>query len=397
MTKFNVCFIILTMEKLFYLDNAATTKAFDENFDLIKKANDELFYNPSSSYNKSIKTKNELEKSREIINKLLHGKMGKLYFTSSATESNNTIFSGVHLRAGQTVLISKGEHPSVYNSAHNLSKKGINVIDIPLTETGEVDFEEYKKLLNDKTVSLISIIHSSNETGRINDIEKLCKYAKSVNPKIIFHSDGVQAFGKIKVNLMKLGIDIYTISAHKIYSVRGIGGLWIKDGIIVDPLLLGGGQENGFRSSTENIAGAIAFAYSAQKVYDDFDKNYEKVLSQKNEFLTKLTNSKVKEYLRVNSLNDNNPYVLSLSFDNIKGEVLMHALEGDGVLVSTGSACSSKKAGNRILEAMGIKNSFVIGSIRVSFSPYLDYDFDYIVSCFEKNVLRFEKNVNIKK
>ncbi|MBQ8426030.1 MAG: cysteine desulfurase [Clostridia bacterium] len=385
------------MEKLFYLDNAATTKAFDENFDLIKKANDELFYNPSSSYNKSIKTKNELEKSREIINKLLHGKMGKLYFTSSATESNNTIFSGVHLRAGQTVLISKGEHPSVYNSAHNLSKKGINVIDIPLTETGEVDFEEYKKLLNDKTVSLISIIHSSNETGRINDIEKLCKYAKSVNPKIIFHSDGVQAFGKIKVNLMKLGIDIYTISAHKIYSVRGIGGLWIKDGIIVDPLLLGGGQENGFRSSTENIAGAIAFAYSAQKVYDDFDKNYEKVLSQKNEFLTKLTNSKVKEYLRVNSLNDNNPYVLSLSFDNIKGEVLMHALEGDGVLVSTGSACSSKKAGNRILEAMGIKNSFVIGSIRVSFSPYLDYDFDYIVSCFEKNVLRFEKNVNIKK
>ena len=260
-----------------------------------------------------------------------------------------------------------------------------------------MDFEEYKKLLNDKTVSLISIIHSSNETGRINDIEKLCKYAKSVNPKIIFHSDGVQAFGKIKVNLMKLGIDIYTISAHKIYSVRGIGGLWIKDGIIVDPLLLGGGQENGFRSSTENIAVAIAFAYSAQKVYDDFDKNYEKVLSQKNEFLTKLTNSKVKEYLRVNSLNDNNPYVLSLSFDNIKGEVLMHALEGDGVLVSTGSACSSKKAGNRILEAMGIKNSFVIGSIRVSFSPYLDYDFDYIVSCFEKNVLRFEKNVNIKK
>ena len=381
------------MEKIYYLDNAATTKPFDEIFDLLKSENETYFYNPSASYKQSVFVKNELSKAREEINKALHGSLGKLYFTSSATESNNTVFSGVHLRLGQVVLISAGEHPSVYNSAHNLEKKGIIVKDIPLPSSGEVDFEAFKTLLQDKNVALVSIMHSSNETGRINDIKKLCAYAKSVNPKIIFHSDGVQAFGKIKVNLQMLGVDLYTISAHKVYSVRGVGGLWVKNGTVIDPLLLGGGQEDGFRSSTENVSGAIAFALSVKKVMQDFDKNYEKVLELKNEFLSKLKDSKLSEFVKINSLEDNNPYVVSLSFDKIKGEVLMNSLERDGILISTGSACSAKKAGNRTLSNMGLSESEVIGSVRVSFSPYIDYDFDYIVSCFEKEVLKLRSNL----
>jgi len=385
------------MEKIYYLDNAATTKVFDEVFDLMKENNNLHFYNPSSSYKQSIEAKKKLEEARETISKLIYGKLGKLYFTSSATESNNTIFSGLHLRAGQTILISKGEHPSVYNSAHNLEKKGIIVKEIPLNEKGIVDFEEYKKLFEDKTVCFVSVIHSSNETGAINDIKRLCEYAKNVNSKIIFHSDGVQAFGKIKVNLNSLGVDLYTISAHKIYSVRGIGGLWVKNGVVIDPLLLGGGQENGFRSSTENVAGALAFAHSAKKVCDELEHNYQKIISYKTEFINKLLSSKIKDFVKVNSFDENNPYVVSLSFDKIKGEVLMYSLEADNILISTGSACSAKKAGNRILESMGLSDSQVVGSVRVSFSPYIEYDFDYIVSCFEKNVLRFEKNVNVLK
>lgn len=387
------------MKNLYYLDNAATTKTFDEIFDILKSNNDDFFYNPSASYRPAISAKKQLDTARDELTKLLHGNNGKLYFTSSATESNNTIFSGLHLRTGQTVLISAGEHPSVHTSAHLLSKKGIKVVEIPLDNTGAVDFEEYKKLLEDNTVALVSVIHSSNENGKINDIKKLCSYAKSVNKDIIFHSDGVQAFGKIKIDLRDLGVDLYTISAHKIYAPRGVGGLWVKNNMIIDALLVGGGQENGFRSSTENVAGAVAFAYAAKKLYAEFDENYNKVLGFKRTFISKLLSCSAGQFVKVNSLDDEtfNPYVVSVSVKDIKGEVLMSALEYDGVLVSTGSACSSKKAGNRVLEAMGLDFSDVVGSIRISFSPYIDYNFDEIISIFEKNILRFEANNNVKK
>lgn len=387
----NIC-----MENFYYLDNAATTKVFEEVFDLMKQNNDELFYNPSASYSKALSAKKVLNDARKQISNLLKATAGKFYFTSSATESNNTVFEGVHLRVGDEVLISKGEHPSVYNAAHRLEKKGIIVKDIDLTENGLVDENHLSSLLSDK-VKLVSIIHVSNETGAINDIKRLVKLVKAFNSKIIFHSDGVQAFGKIKVNLQDLGVDLYTVSAHKIYAPRGIAGLYVKTGVVIDSFIVGGGQEDNFRSSTENVAGAIAFAYSVSKVVSEIDKNFDKVLSLKNEFLNKLKNSSINEFLKINSNETNSPYILSISFSKIKGEVLMYALEQDKIYISTGSACSSKKAGNRILEAMGVSQDDVVGSVRVSFSPYFEYDLDYIVESFEKNVLRFEKNVNIKK
>lgn len=384
------------MENLYYLDNAATTKVFADVFDLMKENNENSFYNPSASYSKALESKRILNNARKQIMSALKGSSGKLYFTSSATESNNTVFNGVHLRAGDEVLISAGEHPSVYNSAHKLEKFGIIVKDIPLTKFGKVDEEKFKALLSEK-VRLVSIIHVSNETGAVNDIKKLVQITKKFNPKIVFHSDGVQAFMKIKVSLQDLGVDLYTISAHKVYAPRGIACLWVKQGVLIDSLLFGGGQEDGFRSSTENVAGAIAFSYAVSKLEKDFESNYKKVLEYKNEFLAKLKDCEVAKFLKVNSFDDNSPYILSVSFSDIKGEVLMYSLEQDGVIVSTGSACSSKKSGNRILESMGILSSDIIGSLRISFSPYIEYDFDYIVKMIEKNVLRFEKNVNIKK
>lgn len=385
------------MENFIYLDNAATTKSFDEVYDLMRQNNDESYYNPSASYRPAILAKAKLEEARKKINELLFGSCGKLYFTSSATESNNTVFCGIHLRQGQVVLISAGEHPSVYESAHRLENKGILVKDIPLDESGKVDFDKFKVLLNDKNVALVSIMHVSNETGAINDIKELVKFVKSVNPKIIFHSDGVQAFGKIKVNLTQLGVDLYTISAHKIYAPRGVGGLWVKNGIVIDPLLFGGGQEKGFRSSTENVAGAIAFAYSAERVCKDIDDNYSKVLAYKKKLLDLLLSNSTLNNIKVNSLENNSPYILSLSFDKIKGEVLMNFLESDSILISTGSACSSKKAGNRTLQSMGLSESEITSSVRISFSPYIQYDFEYISDCLIKRVLHLYKNVIVKK
>lgn len=384
------------MEKLYYLDNAATTKVFDEEFDLMKQNNELAFYNPSASYSYAINSKKNLDEARKVIVSALRGNNGKLLFTSSATESNNMVFEGLHLRKGQVVLVSKGEHPAVYNAAHRLEKKGIIVKDIPLTDEGVVDFDEYKNLVT-KDVALISVIHVSNETGAINDVKKLCAYAKMINSLVVFHSDGVQAFGKIKVNLIDLGVDLYSISAHKIYAPRGVAGLWIKKGVVLDALLVGGGQEEGLRSSTENVAGALAFAFSVNKVVSELEQNYKVVLGYKNKFLNKIKNSDISNYLTINSTENGSPYVVSLTFKDIKGEVLMYSLEADGILISTGSACSSKKAGNRTLEAMGKSQSDIIGSVRVSFSPYMEYDFDYIAEKFIKNVLRFESNNNVNK
>lgn len=383
------------MEKIYYLDNAATTKVFAEEFDLMKKQNEDGFYNPSAVYDKARSVHSTYEKSRQVILNALKGLEGRLVFTSSATESNNMVFEGVHLRAGDAVLISKGEHPAVFNSAHRLEKKGIKVFECALGKDGKVDFEEYKKF-DFKKIALISIMHVSNETGAINDIEKLASFAKSINSKILFHSDGVQAFGKIKVNIRKLGVDFYTISAHKIYAPRGIAGLWIKNGVVIDALLVGGGQEENYRSSTENVDGAIALAYATEKTQRDLQENYDKVLGYKNYLLEKFHESEIDKFMIINSPEDGSPYILSLLFRDIKGENIVNDLGKKGIMISTGSACSTKKAGNRTLEAMGRQKNEIIGSIRISFSPYIDYDLDYVANEIILEVLRFEKN-NITK
>ncbi len=379
------------MEKIYYLDNAATTKIFPEEIEIIKQCS-ENFYNPSAAYKPAVQVRKMYENAREEIRSLLKGLDGRLVFTSSATESNNTVFEGLHLKAGNIVLISAAEHPAVYNAAHRLEKRGVIVKDIPIDNSGKVDFEEFKKLMT-SDVSLVSIMHVSNDVGAINDIKKLCEFAKSINKNVIFHSDGVQAFGKIKVNLHDLGVDLYTISAHKVYAPRGIAALWMKNGIVIDPLLVGGGQEDGFRSSTENVAGALAFAYAAKRVVKEQKENFEKIENLRSKLLNSLLNSQISTFLSVNSTENSSPYILSLSLKNIKGEVLMNSLASEGILISTGSACSSKHAGNRTLEAMKKPVSDVVGSIRISFSPYEDYDICFVAERIIQNVLRFEKNV----
>lgn len=383
------------MEKIYYLDNAATTKCFESNVEIFKNCIRD-FYNPSASYRQSIEIKKQLDVARNGLCKLLGARNGKLIFTSSATESNNMVFEGLHLRTGQIVLISKAEHPAVYESAHRLEKKGIIVKDIPLKKDGRVDVLEFGKLMT-KDVALVSVIHVSNETGFVNDIKTLCGIAKTVNPKVIFHSDGVQAFGKIKINLNDLGVDLYTISGHKIYAPRGIAGLWLKNEVVIDPLLVGGGQENGLRSSTENVFGALAFYNSANIVINELEQNNAKVLQKRQNLMQKLNKNVFLCDFCINECEMQSPYILSISFPKIKGEVLIHALETDGVLVSTGSACSSKKQGNRTLDAMGKTHDEIIGSIRISFSPYEDFDENYVAESIIKNVSRFEKNLKVTK
>ena len=326
------------MENLYYLDNAATTKTLAEVYRLVEE-NNANFFNPSASYMHALSARNLLEDARSKITQSLHGNNGRLVFTSSATESNNMVAEGIHLRAGQAVIISGAEHPSVFNSFKRLEKKGVIVKVAPLLSNGTIDTNAFKQMLSSE-VALVSIIHVSNETGAINDIKKLCEITKRYNSKIIFHSDGVQAVGKIRVNIDSLGVDLYTFSAHKIYAPRGIAGLWIKNGVVIDALLEGGGQEFGLRSSTENTDGAIALSYCVEKTVMEQEENYQKMLKLKQDLISKLQESGL-ENIVVNSDENCCPYIVSISFLGIKGEVLMNALESDNIIVSTGSACSA--------------------------------------------------------
>lgn len=388
--KFDKITIILNMEKVYYLDNASTTRVFPEIFDLMKSNNAQSFFNPSAAYSAGLASKKVLDKCRAEISAAMSGKGGRLVFVSSATEANNTVARGVHLRAGQTVLVSAGEHPSVYEPMHLLERQGIVVKDIPLCSDGTTDSKALAAML-DESVKLVSVMHVSNETGAVNDIAALCKMVKQYNPKILFHSDGVQAFGKIEVNLMQLGVDFYTVSAHKVYAPRGIAALWIKSGATIEPLLLGGGQEDNLRSSTENLDAALGFCYAINKVIPHLNENYEIVKKRKNDLIDAIKHTQIAEFIKFFDFENTSPYILEMSVSGIKAEVFVRILEGFGVIVSTGSACSSKKAGNRTLEAIGKTKDEVLSSIRVSFSPYEDFDckaaVDAITICVKK--LRF--------
>ncbi len=350
---------------MIFLDNASTTKVYEKSLEVYNTASLNDFYNPGALYNLGSKNYKSINESKINFLKYLGATSNdKIIFTSGATESNNMAIMGSIKNKNAKLLFSLGEHPAVYNVAKNLESLGYNVEYIKLIENGEIDYDDFVNKIDDK-VAFVSIMHVNNETGAVNDIEKLVKYAKSINPKIIFHSDGVQAFGKIDVNVNRLGVDLYTISGHKIHAPRGIGALFCKNGINLKPIIFGGGQENGLRSGTENYPAIKAFDKSAEIILKNRMENFNHVkkLSElfKQELLALVPNV-------VFNGENKSPYIVSFSLPGSRAETLLHMLDDKGVLLSNGSACSTKKLGNRILQAMGVSNSLIEGSLRVSFS-----------------------------
>ena len=350
---------------MIFLDNASTTRIYEKSLEVYNLSSLNDFYNPGALYNLGSKNYKSINESKINFLKYLGATSNdKIIFTSGATESNNMAIMGSIKNKNAKLLFSLGEHPAVYNVAKNLESLGYNVEYIKLIENGEIDYDDFVNKIDDK-VAFVSIMHVNNETGAVNDIEKLVKYAKSINPKIIFHSDGVQAFGKIDVNVNRLGVDLYTISGHKIHAPRGIGALFCKNGINLKPIIFGGGQENGLRSGTENYPAIKAFDKSAEIILKNRMENFNHVkkLSElfKQELLALVPNV-------VFNGENKSPYIVSFSLPGSRAETLLHMLDDKGVLLSNGSACSTKKLGNRILQAMGVSNSLIEGSLRVSFS-----------------------------
>ena len=349
---------------MIYLDNAATTKALPEVIKEYSKYAGELYFNPSAIYHEGVSVKACIEDAKSTILKALGTNNGNIIFTSSATESNNLAIFGSYRSNFKKVIFSIEEHPSVYNVALELKNRGINVDFCPLSTNGQVDYEKLEQML-DEDVGFISIMHVSNETGAINDLKRIYDIKMRKCPKAIFHVDGVQAFSKVKVNLDYFGIDLYTISGHKIFGPKGVSALFVRNGIVLKPIMFGGGQENNIRSGTENVPAIMGLKVAVQNI-GDIKSHFEYVRSLKDKFIDNLSGIAC----TFNTTNENSPYVLSISFKGVKGETLVHMMEQYGILISTGSACSSKKAGNRVLEALDINHNDIIGSVRVSFSRY---------------------------
>lgn len=349
---------------MIYLDNAATTKPDCECLKKAEKYLTQYFYNPSALYAEGYALHREIEESRKIIlNTIANDANFELIFTSCGSEADNhALFCGG--KRGNVVTTS-GEHSAIFSAANELKQRGIEVRFAPLNPDGSVNVEELLKLIDSKT-SLVSVIHVNNETGAINDVNTIAKRVKAVNANALFHSDGVQAFGKIPFKLSK-EIDLYSISAHKINALKGCGALIKRKSLVLKPFIFGGGQEKGLRSGTENVFGIKVFEFAAAKKYYNINQNYEKVMGLKERLINLLD----KDLFKIVSAENSSPYILSVIALGVRGEIILHEVNDKGLIIGTGSACSSneKKRYSRVILACGIEEKFADGVLRLSFCP----------------------------
>lgn len=350
-----------------YLDNSATTKPYKEVVEKMIFALENDYANPSSLHKKGLEVEKNIKKIREDIARTLGVKEKEIYFTSGGTESNNSIIRGVLDKRKNHIITTKIEHPSVLDTIKTLEKEGIEVTYLDVDSEGKIDINSLKSSIKENTI-LVSVMHVNNEVGSIQPISEVGKYLKTLKEKVYFHVDAVQSFGKINFKPSKYNIDFMSVSGHKIHGPKGIGFMYIKESSKVKPLFTGGGQEFGFRSGTENIPGIYGLGEAIRITNENLDKNIQKIDSLKNLLKSEILNNI--ENVKINSPEDGVCHILNVSFLGVKGEVLLHYLEQKDIYVSTGSACSSKKKGSYVLNAMNLSKDEIEGAIRFSLSCF---------------------------
>lgn len=350
---------------MIYFDNAATTRPNGRAVERALTYLNENYFNPSALYKAGVALKGDLKAAREFLVSCIADKADTtLVFTSCGTEADDqALFS--FARRGNLV-ITAGEHSAVYATANELKNRGIEVRIAPLGKDGCVDVSAILNMVDNKT-SMVSVIHVNNEVGAINDINAIAKAVKEKNPSVIFHSDGVQAFGKVPYT-MGAAVDLYSVSAHKIGGVKGLGGLFVRKKLYnnLRPYIYGGGQEDGKRSGTENVFSIRQFQYAAEDKFRTLKEDYQRI----KEYRERLWNALDKNSFTCISSEESSPYILSVSVAGVRGEVLLHILDDKGVLVGKGSACSSntKNRYSRVILACGVTELLADGVIRISFS-----------------------------
>ena len=349
---------------MIYLDNAATTKPSKTALDRAMEYATDKYFNPSALYKEGFALQGELKKARSVLlSKVADETAFEWIFTSCGTESDNqAIFS--FARRGNAVT-TEGEHSAVAAAFHELKTKGLAEPRFaPLQKDGRVDVQKLLALVDDKT-SFVSVMHVNNEIGAINDVNAIAKAVKQKNSRVIFHVDGVQAYGKIPFKLCK-EIDLYSVSAHKIGGLKGVGGLIKRKSLVLPPYIIGGGQESGRRSGTENTFGIMQFVYAAEEKFATLKADFAR-LAEYREMLWSALDKEI--YTRI-STEETSPYIFSVSAVGLRGEVLLHMANDKGLIIGTGSACSSnaKTRYSKVILACGYDEKTADGVLRISFS-----------------------------
>ncbi|MBO4373726.1 MAG: cysteine desulfurase [Lachnospiraceae bacterium] len=348
-----------------YLDNSATTAVDEEAAALMGELMTKGYGNPSSLHNIGFEAQKKLDEAAKGLSKILKCRENELIFTSGGTESNNTAIIGSYLantRREKHIITTAIEHPSVRRPADFLETLGCRVDILGVDANGHIDLDELKSLLRPDTL-LVSIMHVNNETGAVQPIAEAGKIIKEVSEGCIFHVDDVQGFGKLRLIPKEAGVDLLSVSAHKLHGPKGSGLLYARSGVRLSPIIFGGGQQGGKRSGTENVPGAAGLSFCAKKLYADLDGNLEKLQKLRSVLLNGL------EGLEGISVNGGDaPYIISLTVQDVRAEVLLHALEQNGIYVSAGSACSSHKKNSvsPTLMAMGLSEKDASSTIRIS-------------------------------
>lgn len=373
-----------------YLDNAATTMPFPEVREIMMQTMEKDYGNPSSMHQLGIDAENYIKEARQIIAKSLKTEEKEIIFTSGGTESNNQALIGAafaNKRKGMHLITTRIEHASVYNPMLFLEEQGFRVSYISVDKNGHINMEELLDAICEETI-LVSIMYVNNEIGAVENIADISKKIKEKKNDIIFHVDAIQAYGKYYIYPKRMGIDLLSVSGHKIHGPKGIGFLYIKDKLKINPYIYGGGQQKGLRSGTENVPGIAGLGMAAKLIYENQEEKIQKLYELKEYFIQKITTL---EDVYINGsdgmeITGMAPHVVSVCAKGVGSEVLLHALEDKGVYVSSGSACSSNHpALSGTLQAIGLEKKMIESTIRFSFSIFTTKEeLDYAVTALEE-------------
>ena len=387
-----------------YLDNSATTKPFGEVIEYMSKVMCDNYGNPSSMHMAGMNAENEIKNAKRIIADTLKVEEKEICFTSGGTESDNLALIGCAMankRAGTHLITTKIEHPAILETMKHLEDEGFSVTYLDVNRDGRVDPATLKAALTDETI-LVSIMHVNNEIGSMNDIEELARTVKDHNPSILFHTDAVQSFGKVRVFPKRLKADLVSVSSHKIHGPKGVGFLYISDKVKIRPVIFGGGQQKGMRSGTENVPGIAGLGLATKLIYEDIEDRTAEMYELKRYFINELTklddvyvngipdieNTEAKDPIRATA-----PHIISASFSGVRAEVLLHALEAKNIYVSSGSACATNKpAKSATLLAIGLPPDLLDSTLRFSMSiETTREDIDYTLSVLSEEVPKLRK------
>lgn len=367
-----------------YLDNSATTRCSDRACQLMVDLLTKDYGNPSSLHMKGIEAERFVETAKKKIAKTLRVSEKEIIFTSGGTESNNLAIIGAAManrRAGNHIITTSIEHASVENPMEFLKEQGFDITYLSVDENGIISLEELEEAVTKQTI-LVSMMQVNNEIGAIEPVAEAAELIKKKNPDTLIHVDAIQSYGKMYIYPKKLGIDMLSVSGHKIHGPKGSGFLWVKEKTKLKPLILGGGQQKGMRSGTENVPAIAGLGEAAEEIYENLDEKRAHLYGLKQRFIDGIEKL---EGTHVNGKTgeDSAPHIVSVSFEGIRSEVLLHSLEDRGIYVSSGSACSSnnhagKQKGSKTLRNIHLKENLLDSTLRFSFSVHTtEEEIDY--------------------